>query len=64
MMKVPAIVGEQMKVFTRDGILTDRGSNISSQLMKELCELLKIRDLKCQSTIHRPTGWWNDLMAP
>lgn len=52
----PTIAMERLKIFAWVGlpkeILTDQGTNISSKLMAELCQLLNIRALK--TSVYHP----------
>ena len=43
-------------------ILTNKGHNFESELLKELCELTQVKKLGCQVTIPRQMGNANVLM--
>ena len=55
------VAEELVKLFARVGIpseiLTDQGSNFTSQLLAELYRLLHVRPIRRLLTTHRLTGW-------
>ncbi|XP_075779191.1 uncharacterized protein LOC142827431 [Pelodiscus sinensis] len=54
--KAPTLATELLKIFARVGfpqaILTDQGTNVTSQLIKELCTLLRIKTLR--TSVYHP----------
>ena len=45
-------------------LLTDEGTNFTSQVLKDVCKLLDCKKFKLQHIIHKRMGWLNDLTKP
>ena len=62
------IAEELIKVFARVGvpreILTDQGSNFTSQLLAELYRLLHVHPIRTSPYHPRQMAWWNVLIRP
>ena len=63
---IDLLVNEVVPLFgVPESLLSDRGTNLLSHLMCDVCALLGIR--KLNTTAHHPQcqmGWWRGLIEP